>query len=629
MHDTPPRASPYTVADYLHQRLTELGLGHLFGVAGNYTAPLLDTILADPHNRVAIVNMPNELVAGYAADAYARIKGIAAVAVTYSVGAFHALNPFAGAFVEHVPMLLVNGSLTNKEWINETQTGLIYSHSLSNPLSNLDVFRNVTVAAERVRNGVEAPYQIDAVLSAIVSRSGPGYLEVLEDVWRAPCQPPSGPLQTGQSYITNLSDASSLRQALEATRRMLEQFPQPPSGRVPFFWVGSEVRCQGLQGQLKDLLAATEVGYTTSVMGKGVIAETNPMFQGVFTPPEADGDKPFSMPDGTVLGNCMIGLGAWLTSKDVAFHNVTSGRVALAAHNGVRVGAEFFPLVRLADYMAGLQDLLLAMRGGYQTFAPAAAAARAAASGTAVSAVSAVPAVSAVSAVSAVPAAPVPTTYNNFFATLSGWVGDSHCMLVDAGFPLIGAVNLPVQYDGGFVCQASWLSIGWSVGAAVGAKCARPDKRAVVVVGDGAFQQTCQAVAAQAALGQNTAVFVIKNGIYGIEQSLVNPNPFRAPDIKVDYADPMYNTVYPYNVLHDWDYEKITASMGGIGRAVETVAQLQAVLAEIDAHPDANFVVSVRVPQTDSPGTLRLKTPASNPGEDELPNPEWPPVLVY
>lgn len=594
--------TPYTVADYLVARLSELKLKHLFGVAGNYTAPLLDTMLADPEQKIAMVNMPNELVAGYAADAYARVNGFAAVAVTYSVGAFHALNPFAGAFVEQIPMLLINGSLTNKEWINETQVGLIYSHSLNDPMSNLSVFRQATIAAERICNGIEAPYQIDAVLSACISRSGPVYLEVLEDIWRAPCAKPNGPLQIGQSYITNTSDQSSLAQALSATQAMLEQYPTPSP--IPFFWVGAEIARQGLQAELEDLLHYTQVNYTTSVMGKGVISEDNPLFKGVFTPPNADNDAPFVNTKGELLGNCMIGIGAWLTSKDVAFHNITSDRTALAAHTGVRVGAEFFPLVQLKDYMAGLKTVIDNVRAKLGKLQPRRRLHAAMPDETSMS-------------------------YNNFFATLSPWLTSDHVMTVDAGFPLIGATNLPVHAAGGFICQASWLSIGYSVGAAVGAKCAEPDKRVLVIVGDGAFQQTCQAVAAQAALKHNTVVFLIKNGIYGIEQNLVNPNPFRAPGVKVDYADPMYNEVYAYNLLYNWQYEKITECMGGIGRVVDTVAQLQTVLAEIDANPNSNFVVTINVPQTDSPGTISTKPAASNPGEDEIPNPAWPPEDVY
>ena len=55
----------------------------------------------------------------------------------------------------------------------------------SNKYSNIDVFRNYTVSAQRVTNAIEAPYQIDAALLASITHRLPSYLEVLEDVWRA------------------------------------------------------------------------------------------------------------------------------------------------------------------------------------------------------------------------------------------------------------------------------------------------------------------------------------------------------------------------------------------------------------------------------------------------------------
>jgi indolepyruvate decarboxylase len=62
-----------TVASYLKTRLEQLKLTRIFGVPGNYTAPLLNTILEDTKCRIKLVSMSNELVAGYAADGYARI----------------------------------------------------------------------------------------------------------------------------------------------------------------------------------------------------------------------------------------------------------------------------------------------------------------------------------------------------------------------------------------------------------------------------------------------------------------------------------------------------------------------------------------------------------------------------
>ena len=210
-----------TVAGYLKTRLEELGLDRLFGVAGNYTAPFLDTILEDASSPIAITGIPNELVAGYATDGYARVKGIGAVAVTYGVGAFSLVNAVAGAFVEYVPLVVINGAPTNKEFLNLRFTGLLYSHMMADPYSNLDVFRRVTVAAERIVNAAEAPYQIDAALSACVSRGQPVYLEVLEDVWRAPCAAPVGalPRQPRSVTVSGCAAAFTSRKCGGAARR--------------------------------------------------------------------------------------------------------------------------------------------------------------------------------------------------------------------------------------------------------------------------------------------------------------------------------------------------------------------------------------------------------------------------
>jgi indolepyruvate decarboxylase len=62
-----------TVASYLKTRLEDLGLSKLFGVPGNYTAPLLNTILEDSKSPIELVSMSNELVSGYAADGYTRV----------------------------------------------------------------------------------------------------------------------------------------------------------------------------------------------------------------------------------------------------------------------------------------------------------------------------------------------------------------------------------------------------------------------------------------------------------------------------------------------------------------------------------------------------------------------------
>ena len=57
------------------------------------------------HKNLKWIGNCNELNAAYAADGYARIKGIAALITTFGVGELSAINGIAGSYAEHVPVI--------------------------------------------------------------------------------------------------------------------------------------------------------------------------------------------------------------------------------------------------------------------------------------------------------------------------------------------------------------------------------------------------------------------------------------------------------------------------------------------------------------------------------------------
>ncbi len=588
-----------TVSDYLKTRLEEIGLEQMFGVAGNYTAAFLDTILSDDNSPIKISGNANEICAGYAADAYARLKGISALYVTYSVGAFSLLNTIAGSHVEQVPVVLINGAPTNKEDAIEKNAGLLYSHTTGYQMVDIHMFRPITAAAERITNAAQATFQIDAALTALLTQKRPVYLEVTEDVWRAPCRAPQGRLTSGADAMITVSEAQA---AAQATVELMVSKPKS------IFWAGVELQRYGLQEEFLTLLNTINsnhvidhdnLKFVTTAMSKSVISENHEWFEGCVT---------LSKDEVTTLvgeDGVLVGLGAWTTSKDTDSQDIRSSNTVLAANNGVFVGAEYFPSVQLGDYINQLNQAFADLAGKQQP---------------------------------CLHSLPLPTEmvrstqacntlgYDSFFHVMSQWIREDDVMIVDAGFPLIGAQGVHIPAQNGFIAQAAWLAIGYSVGAGTGVACACPDKRAIVVVGDGAFHETCQAVADQNADGQNTVVFVLANGIYGIEQYLVNPNPFRKPP--VDYPDPLQDKVYPYNDLPSWKIHKLTDAFGGKGRKVENLEQLLGVMEEIRATEDTNFLVEVCIPTTDVPAAIAKAAPTKV-GEDETDNPNWPPAGVF
>ena len=303
---------------------------------------------------------------------------------------------------------------------------------------------------------------------------------------------------------------------------------------------------------------------------------------------------------------CRIALGVWNTSKNLGGTSSWSAGMVMANNEGVKVGyhhnseglevgTQYYPNVVLKDFIALLSDKLasIALDSYQSSMAPLMAE---------------VPFDST-----------APLTYDSFFSAINGYLREEHSVVVDAGFALLGAQNLQINRPDGFISAAAWLSIGYSVPASSGVKLADRSKRPLVFVGDGAFQETCQAVSGHHHYKTNNVVFVLDNGIYGIEQMLVNPNAFRTGADKIDYKQrPQQNGVYDYNKLNKWHYEKIVDMVGGRGAVVNSDDQLRQVLAELDQYPNDNFVVRVMLDETDIPQSIAYRTATA--GEDEQPD---------
>lgn len=95
------------IGQFLNQRLSELGIDHIFGLPGDFNLSYLEQIEED--TSLEFIGNCNELNAAYAADGYARSNGVAALVTTYGVGDLSAINGIAGAYAENVPVILISG----------------------------------------------------------------------------------------------------------------------------------------------------------------------------------------------------------------------------------------------------------------------------------------------------------------------------------------------------------------------------------------------------------------------------------------------------------------------------------------------------------------------------------------
>src|SRR5262245_26470305 len=97
-----------SVIEYVLKRLNEIGVDDIFGVAGEYAFPVNDAIVEHP--AVNWIGCCNELNAAYAADGYARMRGVGVVCTTYGVGELAAMSGIAGSYAEHLAVFHLVGA---------------------------------------------------------------------------------------------------------------------------------------------------------------------------------------------------------------------------------------------------------------------------------------------------------------------------------------------------------------------------------------------------------------------------------------------------------------------------------------------------------------------------------------
>lgn len=572
------------VVTYLTTRLQQLGVNHLFSVPGDYTSDFLEIV--DTQTSLKRIGNCNELNAGYAADGYARINGLGAVVVTTGVGSFSLLNSIGGAFVEDIPVVAIIGTLSNTKALDEINGAELYHHNVGSGDANVQIYKPVTVAFEKICNPLTAPSQIDQALIACISQRKPVAIEITEDCYYMPCADPVGQLSPVPGYesietLRQMAAATSNKYATQVVTGLdgaaQSIYEKLCASKAPVLWIGKEILTYHLQDKFLALLDKIKAPYAYSLLGKAIIPEDNPWFiglhDGLFT--SAYTNQYIQKSD------CLIGLGVWNT--DLNQFGVKSNNLGLisdidASRSMVKAGNELYVQVSLSN----LIDALLALidKNGYNpvwsTPTPPSPA---------------VP-----------PTASDRITYDGFYRVLDSFITPNHTIMSDIGLSTFGGTSsLKITRPNGIQAQNIWASIGWSVPAGLGASFV-DGTRALVIVGDGAFKLTCQAVSTMVMEKRNTVVFVMNNKVYGVEQMLLDPAPY-----KKDSSEPFEEA----NVLQEWDYISLMKafsnnSPNGQSANVNTIQDLHNVLETIKNNANATFLVNINLEKRDYPSAWSL-----------------------
>jgi TPP-dependent 2-oxoacid decarboxylase len=533
-----------SIGDYLIEQLHAHGVRHVFGIPGDYVLGFYDQLAKSKLLRV--INTCDEQGAGFAADAYARVRGLGAVCITYCVGGLKVANTTAEAFAEKSPVVVISGAPGMKE----REKNPLLHHKVKEFDTQKSVFEQLTVASTVLSDPQIAFQEIDRVLHAALRYKRPVYIELPRDLVSAPGIPYHQPQE-----IHEQSDPDTLRAALAEAEAMINR------ARQPVILADVEVHRFALQDTLLKLVRKTNLPVATTVLGKSVVGEQHPFYLGVYEGALGRDDVRRYVES----SDCVVMLGAFLTDINLGIYTAQLDPVRTIYANSEKLSIRYhtYENVRFKDFMRGLLKLRLRRRKLGRIPQPPPLGEFRARLGNA------------------------KITIKRLFQRLNDFLSDNTVVVADVGDALFGATDLFIRHRTEFLGPAYYASMGFAVPASIGAQLANPKLRPLVLVGDGAFQMTGLELSTAARYGLNPIVIVLNNFGYGTERQMQDGS---------------------YNDVQLWHYSKLPTLLGtGRGFIVKTEHELDEALEQAGKCTDTYCLLDVQLDPGDrSPALQRL-----------------------
>lgn len=513
-----------TIGNYLLDSLHGYGVEHIFSIPGDYILQF-DKMIEE--HQINYIGATRENTAGYMADAYARMKGLGVVCITYGVG-INIANALSQAYAESSPLVVISGTASLEQFSKGQKL-----HHLLNKQSalhrmdttQLEVFSHFTIDQAVLTCPEEAKAQIDRVLWSCLKHKKPVYIEIPRNISIQQLPSTTGhtteilrhPLQPDFPKSTPESRAAAMQPLLEKIQKLLEQC------RHPIIWAGHEILRHQLSKPLLIFAEKYQIPIVSTLLGKTVVDEHHPLFLGVYQG-KMSSPKVLEWID---KSDCLLLLGALLTEVDTGIftakldqpYKIHATDQEILINNENIYGVDFSDFIQsLAESHLNvpLRTLVLADHTPSPSFVPQAEAC---------------------------------ITSSRLFACISSLLTAEHIVASDFGDCLFGSSDFTLS-ENSFISCAYFASIGFGTPAAIGAQLAQPERRVIGIVGDGAFQMTATELSTAIRYQLDPIIIVLNNHGYGTERPLLEGS---------------------YNDIHNWNYSLLPQFLnGGSGVKVAT-----------------------------------------------------------
>ena len=488
-----------TVIEYVLRRLKDVGVDHVFGVAGDYAFPVDDAIIK--HSGIDYVGCCNELNAGYAADGYARVHGIGALCTTYGVGELSAINAIAGSYAENVPVIHITGMPAMP--VQKVRAPV--HHTLGN--GEFDLFKKMAdtvVRASAILTPQNTAYETERLIATALYQRGPVYMAIPSDVADMPVVSQAQPLKMPYS------DSSSLDAAVSAIIDALG------AAETACVLPGILTVRLGLRDAVQAFIDASGLPFATMFGDKSVLNEQHRAYIGMY-------DGRLMDPDVRALvESCdrIICIGTMATDfNSGAFTaHLDQARVIHIGHHCTQVGSQVFASVEMGDVLAQLSQRVT-KRTMPITIAPA-----------------------TLGPVSG--DGDMQITAEALYSRWERSFRPDDLIFAETGTCSMGLALAHLPSGAQFHNQTLWGSIGWATPASFGAAVADPGRRVILVTGEGSHQLTAQEISQFGRRGLKPIVFVLNNNGYLIERMLCKDGSVA------------------YNDLAAWNYTALPHALG-------------------------------------------------------------------
>ncbi len=543
-----------TGAQITIESLIAEGVDVIFGYPGGAILPTYDALL---DSKIKHVLVRHEQGATHMAEGYARVSGRPGVVmVTSGPGATNCVTGIADAYMDSTPIVVITGQVS---------TALIGNDAFQEA-DVVGITRPCTKHNFLVRDVRDlARVMKEAFYIARTGRPGPVVVDLPKDVQQAECVFKYPDTVDIRGYKPNFKgNPRQIERAVEAIEK----------SEKPLFYVGGGVQWSGAAPELAQLVRGLGIPICETLMGLGSFPASDPLCLGMLGMHGSYGTN-------TAVTNtdCLIAVGA-------RFDDRVTGRLADFAPNAesiIHIDIDPSSISKnvkvdvpiVGDIKLVLADMLKVVKG-WESIGKRRAA------------------------------------WAKWHQQILQWrkekplyennregkgdsvspqevLGELHsltkgdCIIAtDVGQHQMWVAQLfPLEHPRSLLTSGGLGTMGYGFPAGIGAKFAAPDRRVVVVSGDGSFQMNLQELGTAVAYNVDIKVIILNNHFLGMVRQ---------------WQEKFYEERYSYSAMSVPNFVKLADAYGARGFRVDKSQELASVMKDAFATPGP-VLIDVVIPK--------------------------------